>query len=46
MKAIGEGMLEGLAFTVVALLLLWLFNAAIFIECGPDQFLGGTHDRE
>ena len=39
MKALAEGMLAALAFTVTTLLLLWLFNAAIFIECGPNQFM-------
>ena len=39
MKSIGKGALDGLAFTVTALLLLWLFDASIYIECGPDQFM-------
>ena len=37
---IGEGLLEGLAFAFAALLMLWLFDAAIYIECGPNQFIG------
>ncbi len=37
---IGEGLLEGLAFAFAALLMLWLWDAAIFVECGPNQFIG------
>ena len=39
MKALAEGMLAALAFTITTLLLLWLWDAAIYLECGPDQFL-------
>ncbi len=32
--------LPGIGIAVSLLILLWLFDAQIFIECGPNSFLG------
>ncbi len=36
-----EGIWIGTGIAVGLIILLWLFDAQIFIECGPDSFIGG-----
>ena len=36
------GVVNALAAAAIVLVVLWLFDAAIYVECGPDEFLGGA----
>ncbi len=40
-KLFYEGAWSGAIFAFTMLILLWLFDAQVFIECGADPFLGG-----